>query len=387
MNLKGFKRKNGTYGIRNHLAIIPTSVCSSETALKISALVPGSVALPHQHGCCQVGEDYKQTLRTLIGLGANPNVGAVLVVALGCEGIQPQAVAEEIAKTGKPVETIIIQESGGTLGAIQKGAVVASRMARELSAQERVAFPIEKLILGLECGGSDPTSGIASNPAAGAASDLLIQAGGTSILSETTELIGAEHILAGRCVDSSVSERLLAIVKQTEDRAVEMGEDLRGSQPTPGNIAGGLTTIEEKSLGCIYKAGHAPVEGILDYGEIVPEDGRGLFIMDTPGEDIDSITGMLAGGAQIVIFTTGRGTPTGSPIAPVIKITGNSDTYAKMIDNIDINAGTIVEGVRSIGSVGQEIFDEILAVSNGRLTKAESLGHREFGIFRIGYTF
>ncbi len=386
MKILGYKRENSTYGIRNHLAIIPTSVCASETAVKIAHLVPNAVALPHQHGCCQVGDDFKQTVRTLIGIGKNPNVGAVLVIGLGCEGIQANLVSEEIAKTGKPVDLLIIQDNGGTLQSIQEGVRKASFMSRQLSAIKKVEFDVSELILALECGGSDPTSGIASNPALGAASDLIIANGGRSILSETTELIGAEHLLAERCVNERVSKELIDIVNKTERRALEMGVDLRGSQPTPGNIQGGLSTIEEKSLGCIYKAGAAPVEGILDYGEWVPEK-RGLYVMDTPGEDIDSITGMIAGGAQIVLFSTGRGTPTGSPICPVIKVTGNTDTYIKMIDNIDINAGKIITEDLSIEELGQEIFEEILEVSNGRLTKAESLGHNEFGIFRIGYTF
>ncbi len=387
MKILGYKRINGTYGIRNHLAIIPSSICASDTAVKISNLVSNSIALPHQHGCCQVGEDYKQTFKTLVGLGSNPNVGAVLVVGLGCEGIKPEILAEEIRKENKRVEMIKIQECGGTLGAVKEGARLASEMARELSKQQKVEFDISNLILALECGGSDSTSGMASNPAVGAASDLLINHGGTSILSETTELIGAEHILAKRCINENVAKKLIDIVNRTERRALNMGEDLRGSQPTPGNIEGGLSTIEEKSLGCIYKAGNAPVQEILEYGEQVPTKVKGLYVMDTPGEDIDSITGMIAGGAQIVVFTTGRGTPTGSPIAPVIKVTGNPLTYKKMIDNIDVNAGKIIDEGVTVNQVGEEIFNEIVEVANGKSTKAESMGHNEFGIFRIGYTF
>jgi altronate dehydratase large subunit len=333
-----------------------------------------------------MGEDYVQTLRTLVGMGLNPNVGAVLVVALGCEGIQPKDVQAAIAESGKPVESIVIQEHNGTLGTIREGVRMASAMAAKLAAQEREDFDISELILALECGGSDPTSGIAGNPAVGVASDLLVGMGGTSILSETTELIGAEHILARRARTPKVAEDILRIVKRTEDRAIQMGTDIRGTQPTPGNIQGGLTTIEEKSLGCIYKAGSAPVIGVLEYGERVPQE-PGLYVMDTPGQDIDSITGMLAGGAQIVLFTTGRGTPTGSPIAPVIKVTGNGETYAKMIDNIDINAGRIIDDGVSLDVLGKEIFDEMVEVSNGKLAKAEALGHREFGIFRVGWTF
>ena len=387
IRLKGYRRADGHWGIRNHLLIIPTSVCASETASRIASLIPGAVAIPHQHGCCQVGEDYKQTVRTLVGFGRNPNVGAVLVVGLGCEGIQPQVVAEEIAKSGKPVETITIQQCGGTLKTISAGAEICAGFARILAAQEREEFDISELVLGLECGGSDPTSGIASNPSVGRASNRLIDAGGTSILSETTELIGAEHLVAARCVTQELADRLVRMVKRIEEKSISYGVDLRGTQPTPGNIEGGLTTIEEKSLGCIYKAGDKPVVGVLEYAEPVDSAVKGLYFMDTPGEDIDSITGMVAGGAQIVVFTTGRGTPTGCPIAPVIKVTGNPETYERMIDNIDINAGRVILEEASLEEVGQEIFDMMIRVSNGDLTKAESLGHKEFGIYRIGDTF
>ncbi len=387
MKLYGYARPDGTFGIRNHLLILPTSVCSSDTATRIASQVPGAVAVPHQHGCCEIGEDYEQTVRTLIGFGRNPNVGAVLIVSLGCEGIQAAPVEKEIAATGKTVKSVIIQEHGGTLGALQAGVRIAAQMAVELSEMEKVEFDAGHLILGLECGGSDPTSGIAANPVLGVCSDLLIEAGGSSILSETTEMIGAEHLLAEKAVTPEIAEKFLEMVRRTEQRAIDMGNDLRGSQPTPGNIEGGITTIEEKSLGCIYKAGSKPLVGTLEYSEMVPSEPKGLYFMDTPGEDIDSITGMVAGGAQVIVFTSGRGTPTGCPIAPVIKLTGNYDTYRKMTDNIDFNAGRVISGEATVEELGRELFEEMIRVCNGKLTKAESLGHREFGIFRIGYTF
>lgn len=386
MTLSGYRRPDGRVGFRNHLVILPTSVCASEAAVRIAGEVPGAVALPHQHGCCQMGDDYRQTLRTLVGLASNPNVGASIVVGLGCEGIQAETVREELAAAGTRAARLVIQDHGGTRGTVDEGVRLATEMAAELERTERVPCVISDIVLGLECGGSDPTSGIASNPAVGVASDLLIDAGGTSILSETTELIGAEHILARRAVDDEVASRILEVVARTEEHARAAGADLRGSQPTPGNIAGGLSTIEEKSLGCIYKAGSAPVRGVLEYAERVPRGG-GLYFMDTPGQDIDSITAMVAGGAQIVVFTTGRGTPTGNPVAPVIKVTGNGDTFRSMGEHIDINAGRIIDDGIEVAAVGQEIYDMILAVASGSRTAAELLGHREFGIHRIGYTY
>ena len=388
MKLMGYKRENGHYGIRNHVLIIPTSVCATDTAEKIAAQVPGAIYIPNQHGCCQIGSDLSLTQQTIVGFGKNANVGAVVVVGLGCDGIQARAVAEEIRTTGKRVEVVVIQEEGGTLKAIAKGAQYAAEMARELSMQKRVEFDMSEIIMALECGGSDPTSGLASNPSIGYCSNKLIAEGGSSILSETTEVIGAEHLLAARFEDEAQKEKFLRMVKNVENRAIALGEDLRSGQPTPGNKEGGLSTIEEKSLGCMYKAGTAPFKGALDYAELLPlEEKKGLYFMDTPGQDIDSITGMVAGGAQIVIFSTGRGTPTGSPIAPVIKITGNDATYKKMSDNIDINGGRIITEGAKVEEIGEELFQMVVDVCNGQTTKAESLGHREFGIYKLTGTF
>lgn len=387
MKIKAYRRENGRYGIRNHLLIMPTSVCAAATAERIAEQVPGAVSIPNQHGCCQISSDLALTQKTIVGFGRNANVGAVLVVGLGCDGIQADAAAAEVAETGKPVAHIVIQDCGGTLKAIARGVELAAPMARKLSMQTREECDISELTMGLECGGSDPTSGLASNPTIGYASTRLVDYGGSSILSETTEVIGAEHLLAARFADPEQREKFLGLVRAVEDRAISLGEDLRSGQPTPGNKAGGLSTIEEKSLGCMYKAGTSPFSGALNYAEEVPGDAHGLYFMDTPGQDIDSITGMIAGGAQLIIFSTGRGTPTGSPIAPVIKITGNPETFEKMPDNIDINAGRIISEGAAVEQLGEELFEMMLDVCNGALTKAESLGHKEFGIYKLTGTF
>lgn len=385
MEILGYRRPDGRVGIRNHIAIIPTAVCSSTVAVNIAAQIPGAVAIANQHGCCQIGADYEQTLRTLIGLGKNPNVAAVLVIGLGCEGMPIREVASEIATTGKPVETLVIQEVGGTLKATAEGLRKAGELARKVAHLQPERIDISELVMAIECGGSDFTSGLASNPACGIASDLLVAAGGTSMLSETTEFIGAEHILARRCITPEIGQKLIHYVQQCEESSKRMHVDLRGSQPTPGNIEGGISSIEEKSLGCIHKAGHAPIQDVLAYGEV--PTGKGLYVMDSPGQDVESITGMVAGGATVVIFTTGRGTPTGCPIAPVVKITGNSRTFKMMEDNMDINTSTIISGEETIEQVGQRILDFVVEVANGHMPKAESLGHREFGIYKIAPTY
>jgi altronate dehydratase large subunit len=377
----GYKRTDGTVGIRNYVLILPTVVCASHVAKRISEEVQGTVSLVHEHGCAQNGEDKEQTKRVLTGIAKNPNVSAVLVVGLGCETIGVPEVAEEIAKSGKPLETLIIQDNGGTLESIRKGSQIAQKMVEYASQLKREEFGIESLIVATQCGGSDACSGISANPASGYASDLVVKAGGTVILAETTEMIGAEHLLAERGVDKDVSQKILWFVQRVEDRAKSIGVDIRLANPAPGNIVGGITTLEEKSLGAVVKAGTCTINEVVDYG--VKPSCKGLVIMDSPGQDTASIAGELASGAQIVTFTTGRGSPAGSPIAPVIKIATNSLMYSRMTDNMDVNAGTIVDGTETIEEVGKKIYDEILEIASGKLTKSEILGHREFSIDRL----
>ncbi|QWA10955.1 UxaA family hydrolase [Sodalis ligni] len=385
MTFKGYRRPDGSVGIRNHVLILPTSACSNKVARDISLQVKGAVWINNNFGCCQIASDAKLTVKTLINVAANGNVGAVVVVGLGCEGAEPTYVTDEIRKTGKPVCCVTIQGEGGTLNCQAKGISLARAYAQELSMQQGEAISLAELTLGMECGGSDTTSGLISNPSLGVACDRLIAEGGTAMLSETTEFIGAEQVFAKRAVNPRVAKEFIDMVLDCEQRAKALGEDIRGGQPTPGNIKGGLTTIEEKSLGCIHKAGHSPLQGVLKYAD--RPQGHGLWVMDTPGQDIESLSGKVAGGANLIVFTTGRGSPTGTPIAPVIKITANEATYAKMSDNIDLDVSAAMRGEATIEEMGQRVFDEILKVANGKSTKAEELGHDEFSIYKIAPSF
>jgi len=326
-------------------------------------------------------EDRPIVKKTLAGFGTNPNVYAVLIVGNGCEQLTPAEIAKEVAVTGKRVEVITIQGIGGTRKATALGKRIVKEMIRDALKLSREPIPLSELILGTECGGSDYTSGLASNPAVGAASDMLVAEGGTVILSETAEIVGAEHLLAKRARTPEVGRQIFAIVAWWESQAIAAGGNLREGNPAPGNIAGGITTLEEKSLGCIYKAGTSPLEEVITYASCPTR--KGLVYMDTPAHDIEQLTGMVAGGAQIVTFTTGRGSPSGSPIAPVIKITGNRNTYVTMRDNTDMDASKIIQGKETVAEAGKRIFDEMIAVASGKLTKAERVGQRDFAIFKM----
>ncbi|MBZ4655984.1 MAG: D-galactarate dehydratase/Altronate hydrolase domain protein [Thermoanaerobacter sp.] len=379
--LLGYWRQDNQVGIRNHLLIISSVVCANRVTELIAEAIPGAIPVTHQHGCAQIGADMEMVFRTLEGIGKNPNVGAVLVVGLGCESIDAADLASRIAESGKPVDFVSIQKDGGTAQTVEKGIKKAKKMAEYLGMMKREPFGWEKLILGTECGGSDTTSGIVANPVTGRVADRVVNLGGTVILSETTEIIGAEHIMAKRAATPELGQKILELINQVERRYMRLGVDFRGGNPSPGNVKGGLTTLEEKSLGAIHKAGTSIVQEILEYAQRPSK--KGLVIMDTPGHDVESMTGMAAGGSQIIIFTTGRGTPTGYPICPVIKITGNPQTWEQMGDDIDINASTVILGKETLVEVEEKLFLYLIDVINGRFTKSEVMGHKEFGITRI----
>ncbi len=381
---RGFPRANGPAGVRNHVLVLPSVVCSASVAGQIAARVPGTVAAQHQHGCSQIGEDCRQTLRVLAGVGANPNVWGCLVVGLGCEAISSQQLADAIAERGARVHRIDIQDEGGTTKTVARGCELASEMVRRAAAESRRPLPLSELILGTECGGSDAWSGVTANPVVGHAADLLVAAGGTVILSETTEFIGAEHVLERRASAPHVAAEIRRIVDQTEQRVVAYGADIRGANPTPGNMAGGITTLEEKSLGCIHKGGTTAVQQVIGYAERPAR--RGLVVMDTPGQDVESVTGMVAGAAQVVVFSTGRGSPVGSVVSPVVKVSTNTPLYEKMPDDMDFDAGVVISEARSVEQVGQVLFEHLVQVASGGLTCAERLGHAEFAVTRIGPT-
>ena len=383
MTFYGYRRPDGRVGVRNRVLILPASVCATDTARIIAQQVEGAISFNNQQGCSQVAPDQQFTMDVMAGYAANPNIYGTVVVSLGCENCQMDLVVKAIEeRTNKPLKQVIIQEVGGTLKAVEIAVRYAKEMVAEASMLQKEEFPLSELIVGTECGGSDPTSGLAANPAIGAMSDLVVQAGGTSILSETSEFIGAEHILARRAINKEVHDRIYEITSRFEAHFHAVGEDVRQGNPSPGNKAGGITTLEEKSLGCIHKGGHSPINAVYDYAKQV-ESKQGLVIMDTPGNDPSSVAAMVAGGAQVVVFSSGRGTPTGNPIAPVIKLTGNKLTFAKMEDNIDFDASPLIYGTKTLEELGGDLLNMVVETACGKQTKAESLGFTEMAIARV----
>ena len=365
----GYPRPKGFAGVRNYLLVLPTVSCANGVVRAIGRAFPQAVAIEHGYGCGRAGEDHQRTLRVLQGCGTHPNVAAVVLVGLGCEGVRGEDLAQRIGESGRPVEYLGIQSVGGTRKCTERGVHAARALWEKVSAQRREPRPLSELMLGLECGGSDALSGLTANPAVGYVSDLVVAAGGTAILSETTEMIGTTHLLQARAASPAVSEAIGAMIGKNEDLARRVLGDKAHLIIAPGNMDGGLTTIAEKSLGCIAKGGCSTIQEVVGYAQVPSR--RGLILMDTPGYDVESLGGMLAAGCQAMLFTTGRGSPVGNPLAPVVKVASNSELWRRMPDDMDVNAGQIADGRKSLDELGEELWAYLGEVLAGRLTKAE----------------
>ncbi|MCS7223534.1 MAG: altronate dehydratase family protein [Armatimonadetes bacterium] len=393
---QGYRRADGQVGTRNFILIAPTSMCASTEAFQISVQaelllydpekypnVSGVTAIPHTRGCgCPDGTPVEMVLKILSRYIEHPNVYGALVLELGCEKTNLNALHRFLGglHDKKPIKTLSIQGCGGTKATIKKGLDVVGEWLEDANRCLRQSVGANELILGVKCGGSDGFSGITANPALGYAADLLIRHRGTVLFTEVPEIYGAEHLLAARAKDPEVGQKVLEAVQWFRAYVGTFGHDL-DENPSAGNIAGGLVNIALKSLGAIAKAGTSRLEGVIGYGDLPP--GKGLYLMQGPGYDQESTPGLVASGAQIVAFTTGRGTTIGNAIAPVLKIASNTETFRRMENDLDINAGGILDGEETIEQVGERIFQAILNVASGQWTKAEINGHREFGLWTV----
>lgn len=380
MEFLGYRRPDGSVGTRNYIALIPAGRCANELAMRIADEVGGNVVpILHNQPCIHLKPDNLMAQRVLIGLGRNPNVAAAIVLGIGCEGIPAQDVAEGIAASNKPLDLITIDREGNYDRALTKGLDTARQMLGQVSVLQREPFDLSHLILAVKCGGSDTTSALGCNPVAGWAVDAIVKDGGSAVFSETAELIGAEHIVADRAADEKTRKHLLEVVSRMDQRIKDSGIDIRGSEPTPGNIQGGLSTLEEKSLGAIAKSGTTPLRGVIEWGEKLP--GKGLFFMDGSANTPQMTLGLASAGAQVMTFGMGgglparfRGVPASAsgvlPILPMLKILSHPREAAER-DYFDIYAGTIIEGKDSVSVVGQRLLEEIVAVASGKPTRLE----------------
>ena len=373
-----YRRENGTFGVRNHVVILPLDDLSNAAAEGVAKLIPGTLAIPHAYGRLQFGEDLDLFFRTLIGTGANPNVSACIVI-----GIEPnwtQRVVDGIAKTGKPVAMFSI-EGAGDLRTIERASRTAMGFLQGASEQRRERVDFTRAIVSMKCGESDTTTGLASCPAMGQFAERHTSEGGTVLFGETSELTGGEHIVARRMATPALRDRFMKVYSDYVGFIESQGVDLFGSQPTQGNIAGGLTTIEEKALGNIQKIGSCQVLGVLD--PAMPPAGPGLHFMDTSSAAAEHITLMAAAGAIVHLFATGQGNIIGNPIVPVIKISGNPHTVGTMSEHIDIDVTGLLRREITLQQVGDIVMESVARTSNGRLTAAELLGHREFVLTKL----
>jgi (2R)-sulfolactate sulfo-lyase subunit beta len=377
----GYRRADGSVGCRNHVAIIPVDDLSNAAVEAVGKVVQGTLPLPHPYGRLQFGPDLDLHFRTMIGTGANPNVAAAVVI-----GIEPnwtKRIADGIAATGKPVAAFSI-EGLGDLKVIEMASRVAARMVTDATGLLREEIPLTDLVVSTKCGESDTTSGLGSNPTIGRFAERFTAAGGTFFFGETSELTGGEHIVADRIVDSEQRAKFQRIFDDYQRCIIEQEADLLGSQPTEGNIAGGLSTIEEKALGNIQKIGNAKVDGVLEMAEA--PDGRGLYFMDTSSAAAESITLFAAGGAALHLFTTGQGNIIGNPVVPVRKLTANPRTAETMPEHIDLDVSRVITDDMTLDEAADATEALVVETASGHWTSAEVLGHKEFVLTRLHRT-
>jgi altronate hydrolase len=395
---RGFRRRNGKVGTRNMIGLLTTVNCSASVSRFIAAevekrglldgypTVDGIIALTHTSGCAMptAGEGYELLRRTLLGYASHPNFGGILLLSLGCETNELQGLMDDPRfDVAVPHRALVIQEQGGTRETVRVGVDAIRELLPEIAAVEREDVPASELIVAMECGGSDAYSGISANPVVGRASDRIVAEGGTAAFGETPEIYGAQHLLAARARDPGVAERLLERVAWWE-RYASANDGSMDSNPAPGNKAGGITTILEKSLGAIAKGGTTDLVDVVGYAQ--PMRGPGLVFMDTPGYDPVSVTGLVAGGAHVVCFTTGRGSVFGCKPVPSIKVASNTALFERMGDDMDVNAGRVVDGTDTVDQVGDELFELILEVASGRkpLSEEWGIGQDEFAPWPLG---
>jgi Altronate dehydratase len=369
MNFYGYPRPDGQYGARNIVAIIPTTGCVNAVATQIERLVRGTRAVTHHQGCLHPPQDTAQVTRTLINLGKNPNVAAVLVVGLGCEMVKVEEVVQGIRESQKPVDVVVMHELGGIFETIAKGAKIAAQMVLAASKLRREAAGLDKLCLCTKCGASDTTNGLSANLVVGEVCRLLETSGGTFIQGEVCDIMGGEYALKELCVNSADGDKIVEFVRDLYNRGVAVGADVRGSQMTGGNVAGGLTTLVEKAMGANAKGGKVPIRSALEYGERPACAGR--HIMATPGHGFENLTGGAAGGAQVMVFPTGRGAPNGNPLMPAIKVCGNEKTNRNLSTHIDIDVAAVIDGTETVEQAGQRLLQLAVDVASGTLTQAE----------------
>ncbi|MGN0907596.1 MAG: UxaA family hydrolase [Bullifex sp.] len=376
MSFMGYKRPYGGVGTRNHLLILSNVFCSGCAAEQVSRALPGSVLIRHNLGCGQIGFDLELSARTLKAMAKHPNVGAVIIIGLGCERLKAREIYDDVvSSTGKDARLFIIQDEGGIDNTVKKAIAEGRKMMQFLALQERTVCDVSELFITTKCGGTDSNSGLAANPVLGYASDCVVSLGGSSIISELNELIGTEDYLASRAVNDDVKNRIYTSMHSIEDFLKGCIDprlpDFRNQLISPGNFDGGVSSIVEKALGGVHKCGSAPITDVLDYALPPKDNQKGLFMMSYESVDGEVTTGMIGCGSQLVCFTTGRGNPTGHPIAPVIKITGNHEVYERMKDDFDFDASALIRGEKTLEELGEELFSLILEVAGGKLTSAE----------------